>query len=268
MPLSAVPVDGDGDGGLRNDSADVILSLDMTGTQDAWQLEYGQARSRAVAALGTGNKDLAVQAAKMQFILCPFNDPEYTAASVEFARSILAQADGAPDRAERFERFALYGPNGPDGKAGTDDDGADPLAQVSLGAFRRDERLARQRDDEILALAALAPSWARQWYNTERGYERVNSADFEGGARLFVEALADSAHSKPSPQAQTEDWSARVVTYTMDRAKVGLGVVYKARTGTAYGIEEFVARCVKFVEYGAAGEDGKPGTADDLCAPL
>jgi len=44
--------------------------------------------------------------------------------------------------------------------------------------------------------------------------------------------------------------------------------MYKGRTGTVAGIDEFRKRCLDYAMYGPAGSDGREGTADDLKSPI
>jgi len=248
------------------DADEMVLSVEHNGTCYAWELRYGRARRMALEFIAEGEPAKALEAAKMQFIICPPPfDPPSTEAAIKSVNEALVALDGNDKRAGVFERYATYGPDGIDGKSGTADDLSDPLRGVRLTLFKRDAAFYRQFDETIVRRAELCSRWERAWYDTERAYARLEGAEFETARATLMETLKSMswlAHE------QSGDWELQKIQDIVDRTTVGLGVVYRAKTGTVAGLDAFITNCVDYAKYGQAGTDGVEGTADDLEAPI
>jgi len=251
-----------------DDSAEVIASMDMTGSQYAWRLRYGQARRLTFRALAEGRDQEALQAARMQFILSPHNDPEYVEIAVALAKTALLQVGQDSALADSFEQYAINGPAGPDGQVGTGDDLSDPFADIGLDIFGRDARYYEQFDKTIRDRQKMAPEWAVEWYEVERAYARLDGAEFEDAGRILTEVLTRVVQSKyDGVYSNAGEWALRQREYTIQLARIGLGIVYKARNGTVSGLEVFLEQCEDYARFGPAGSDARIGTEDDLSLP-
>jgi len=253
------------EGEPADEAARVVLSSENTKMWHAWPLKFGQALQRSLRLLDEDEPEEALEAAKMYFILCPADEKSINRA-VEHVKRVLEAVDGHPARANEFEQYALYGPAGPDGAAGTEDDVEDPLAQVSPEPIVPDGDHLKEYDAVIDRRAAVTDGWDRDWYETQKAFERLNCAAFTDAAGLLVEVLAEQVQRPHAPEE--ENWELKRVQQIIDRAQAGLGVVYRAREGTAAGLEEFRKTCLDYVVYGPPGKDQEIGTEDDLAPPI
>jgi len=249
-----------------DDAAQIILSVENSGSSYAWELPYAQARELVVKYISEGKPDLALQAAKMQFIICPPPfDPGSTESAIRSVEEALIALDGNDKRAKRFRAYAPNGPAGPDGRKGTADDIANPIEKVSLDIFKKDDAFYGDFDSAIDRRASVASEKDRAWYETEKAYARLSGGEFDRAAILLMSVLKSQAWV---PHSHAGDREKIRVQDTIDRAVAGLSVVYRGRTGTVAGMDGFCKRCLDYATYGPAGQDGREGTADDLQSPI
>lgn len=248
-----------------SDPAEMVLAVENNGTRFSWQLQYGQARQRVIKHLAAGENQSALQAAKMQFILCPPDELSITAA-IDSVKGALRALDANDTRANAFEEFARLGPAGPDKQKGTPDDLDNPIADVAPQAPPRDEAYYREVDRTMDARSAISEEWQTRWYETEKIFARLDGGAFDEALRLAAAALAESIKH---PHGNVDgDWELQRNQDIIDRIDVSLGVVYRARSGTVAGMFEFIESCKEFALYGPAGKDDRMGTADDLAVPI
>jgi hypothetical protein len=253
------------DPAITDDAVNMVLSVDNNGTRFSWELEYGQARQKALEYLKAGQKEKAVEAAKMQFILCPLESTSVDLA-IKSVQQMLVAADGNDTRAKQFGEYGKLGPAGPDGKAGTADDLKDPLKAVSHAEFAKPKEFYADYDKTIDDRAAVSATWEKAWYETEKAYARLDGGDFDGAANILVATLSEEI--KVPYGKDDENWDLQKIQDIIDRIQAGLGVVYRGRLGTTAGVNEFIQSCMDYAKYGMAGKDGKMGTADDLKPPM
>jgi hypothetical protein len=248
-----------------DEGVSLVLAVDDNLTDYAWELPFGRMRRLAVECRDAGEKDKALAAAKMQFLLCPPFHKDALDRSIESVCEMLAEADGNDARAKAFRVYAKEGPAGADGKRGTGDDLASPIAAVSLDALDLKASSHGDSDEEMYARIALAPEYDRAWHEASMAFARLERAEFDEAARMLTETLSRQARLAEPPEGDTRSYR---WTKMMKRIETGLGVVYRAKTGTAAGLAEFVESCKTYAKYGPAGQDYSEGTEDDLRAPM
>jgi hypothetical protein len=248
-----------------DDAVNLVLSVDNNGTRFSWELEYGQARQKALECLRAGQKEKALEAAKMQFILCPLESTS-TELAMSSVKQMLTALDGNDARAKQFEEYAKLGPAGPDGKRGTADDLKDPVKDVALTDFTKPKEFYIQYDRTIDDRAAVSATWEKAWYETEKAYARLDGGDFDGAVDILIATLSNEV-SVPYAK-DDENWDLQKIQDIIDRIQAGLGVVYRGKTGTIAGVDAFIQACMDYAKYGPAGKDGRMGTADDLNPPM
>lgn len=245
--------------------AEMVLAVDNNGTRFSWELEYGQARQRAIAFLEAGDPESALAAAKAQFLLCPLDETSLTAAIMSVSEALEA-LDGESERAAAFEKFARFGTAGEDGEAGTADDLSDPLAGVAPQFPREEDAYYAEVDATMDARARIGQEWQARWYETEKVFARLDGGLFDEALSILVPVLAESVKH---PAANIDgDWELQRNQDIMDRIDAALGVIHRSRTGTAAGVGRFVSACKEYVLYGPAGADDTMGTEDDLEPPI
>ena len=158
----------------------------------------------------------------------------HTLAIAELFRSI----DGHVARANQMINFQRYGPAGEDGKLGTADDLTDPLAPLPRPSYPERERAFAETRKKAGDTANASRYRAVTYIYTGHPKEAL---------QCFLDAFARSTGEDYRPLGQ-------------DLIVIGA----RAVRGHAVGLKEFV----DYVNYGHAGPDGKPGTADDLRDPF
>ena len=177
----------------------------------------------------------AMQEARVLFHACAAASLPQTA---DLLVGLFKAADGNLARANRLLKYQRFGPAGIDGALGTEDDLQDVLAE--LPPFKDPKR------------AELYATAARRQPEDWQGYRRRASFHLylDQPVQAF-EALRKSFSLCPPSdvelQRAADDLTGLVVRLTKDKV---LG-----------------ESLVQFMMYGAEGEDGKKGTADDLSDP-
>ncbi len=200
---------------------------------DPW---YG-AQSGIVEALRKlGRFDEALKAAR----LCLDAAPERgaVAASTLTIAELLRAVDGHVARANQVINFQRFGPAGEDGKLGTADDLTDPLASLPRPSYPDRERAFAEARKKAGDTAQASRYRALTWIYTGHPKEAL---------QCFLDAFARSTG---------EDYR------LLGQELIVIGA--RAVRGHAVGLKEFV----DYVNFGPAGPDGKPGTADDLKDPF
>ncbi len=246
------------------DPAEMVLAVDYSGTRFAWPLEYAQARQRVMTFLEEGDAESALAAARAQFIICPIDETSLTAAILSVSQAI--EAAGNADRAAAFERFARSGPADISDPPDTTGHAADPLADVVAHFPERSDDYYAQLDAAVDARAAVSERWQGRWYETDKVFARLNGGRMDEALVILVPLLAESVRyiDRQSDDGATPQQNQDI----MDRIEIALSVIYRSRTGTAAGVDSFIAACKAYALYGPAGPDGRMGTADDLRPPL
>jgi hypothetical protein len=247
------------------DPAEMVLAVTDNGTTSAWELHYGNAREMVIRLLSEGKPALALEAAKAQFTLCPLDDLS-TKAAIESVQQAITAVDGNDVRAKAFGEFARLGPAGADGQAGTADDLLDPLKDVKVTVLKKDRAYYDDYDKAIDARAAVSGTWETRWYDTEKAYARLDGGEFDEAFGMLAGYLADSI-KYPAANSEDDD-ELQHNQNILDRITSGLGVAYRAKTGTMCGAKDFIQACVKYARFGPAGEDGWMETPDDLRPPM
>jgi tetratricopeptide (TPR) repeat protein len=168
------------------------------------------------------------------------------ASSPETLRAALLHLEQATKAADaNISRYSLYldyrrsGPLGPDGKRGTDDDVADPYADVSLpDPKRRDETFAQ-------LMKNAPPGWSGHMH-------RSTMYRFWGRPELALDEAMKGYLASPVDPGSLQTAGAQVIA-----------VLYQL-SGNADVGKDFV----EFQKWGPAGKDGKAGTEDDLTDPV
>jgi hypothetical protein len=260
VPVDDVRVNG------ADEALEVVLNLKDAGARFPWQLEFGQALQKARMCAAEGDKDKALQATRMHFILSPD-----TSSSMKRVADMLREIDGDEIRATAFTDYAMYGPNGLDGLAGTEDDLTDPLAEVPLTIFEKSEDWYRELDAAIEArIIFSSESPAKEsFYVTQEAFARINSGEFDEAAAILIEAL-EKLVTLDEKGREGYDGHAEFqrVQHQIDGVRLGLGAYHRATTGTTKGMNEFVTACINFCAFGPMGPDKELGTEDDLAPPL
>lgn len=247
------------------DPAGMVLAVCDNGTRFSWPLEYGQARQRAIAFLEAGKPEEALRAAKAQFLLCPLDEISIEAAVMSVSE-VLVSLDGNDERARAFGKFARFGPAGIDGQAGTNDDLTNPLVNVSPQFPQSGLTEYANIDATMDTRTALGGEWQAHWYETQKAFGRLNGGDLEEALSILVPLLLDSA-KYPAGNSE-ENWELQSNQDILDRINAGLGVIYRAKYGTVFGVDDFRQKCLDYARYGPPGLDDRMGTEDDLAAPI
>jgi len=151
---------------------------------------------------------------------------------------ILRSIDGHVARANQVINFQRYGPNGEDGKPGTPDDLQDQLAAVPRPAYTERER--------AFAGARKAAGDTAQ-ASRFRALTYIYTGHPKEALQCYLDAFA---------RATGDDYKA----IAQDLIVIGA----RAVRGHAVGLKGFA----DYMNFGPAGEDGKPGTPDDLKNPF
>lgn len=253
-----------------DEATEMVLGLRKAGARFPWELEFGQARQKVLMYLAKGRKEEALACARMQFILSPPTEMALGAA-IDSVQEALQALDGDSVRADVFELYAKHGPDGLDGKPGTGDDLDDPLKDVPLDIFAKEEGYYEKIDRAIEGrLTFSSESNAKVgFYQTERAFARLNGAAFNDAALILLETLEGLVTlSESASRALDGHAEFPRIQYQIDGVKLGLAAYYKSVKGTTKGIDEFTNACVNYCVYGPMGPDRKFGTGDDLEPPL
>ena len=198
---------------------------------DQW---YAVQRAMAALLLKQGRFDEALKAARINFDAAA--DEGTIADNVRLIADILKGMDKNVGRANAFIAFQRFGPAGEEGKPGTAV--KNPLEGMAAPSYpERDKAFAEARKaagDNVRSMQFRAATY-------------IYSGHPKEALKCFMDAFARSVGDE---------------TQQTGRAMILIGV--RAVRGHAVGLEEFF----NFVNYGPAGPDGKPGTADDLKDPF
>ena len=142
-----------------------------------------------------------------------------------------------------FLEFQRFGPNGPDGKAKTEDDLTTPL-----------DRVTTPDEAELAAFAREAIPETEPRDPTSRGRLWMLAGEYHQALREFLNAY------RAAPLETTKSrWPRR-----MTEAAGDIATALKAIDGHVHRANRYLL----YQRRGPAGEDGKPGTEDDLTDPL
>lgn len=208
----------------------------------AWPQDLGvclKAQVLIVAALvGQGRLDEAIGAAKVLYGAVP-NTENHVTEAVMAVMSVLKAKYRSIAPANEYALFQQHGPNGPDGKPGTDDDLKDPVASFPC-AVPAEAAAAFKK-----AIEGLPQDFGGR---RSRGYLYL----FSGEPALALKEFAKGFPLTLLDQKNTEDATDDIV------------VALRAYYGHPFAGDRFV----EYVKYGPNGQDGKPGTGDDLADPI
>ncbi|MFP4057530.1 MAG: hypothetical protein ACLF0G_11740 [Candidatus Brocadiia bacterium] len=191
--------------------------------------------------LREGRSDAALAAAAAIYAISGFGYPSSSrfTSSVEFVARALRARDGHLATGNAFRRYQVHGPAGPDGKPGTDDDIANPLADVAYKPEPEIDKLFQA------ALEAQPPTVdghrKRAWIHLLAYRPKAALAELK---RAFALCALDSSE--------------------LAQAAQDIAIGLKALRATPVGMDDFA----EFQKYGPNGRDGKPDTKDDLKDPL
>jgi len=158
--------------------------------------------------------------------------------AVQQMARLLKAVDGNVARANEFIAYQRYGPAGKDGKAGTDDDPKDVLTGT---AYPRQPA----REEAFAAAREAAGD------DVEGAQHRARTFTYSGQPEQALRHYMDAFLRAPARDFQSAGY---------DLIVIGA----RAVRGHAVGLEAFF----DFVNHGPSGEDGKPGTEDDLKDPF
>jgi len=165
-------------------------------------------------------------------------------AAVDHVCDCYKRIEGALDPSLReFLEYQKFGPLGPDGKPGTGDELINPL-----------DKVAAPKEPELVKFAQAAIAKAELLSSTSRGRLWMLAGDYPRALREFM-----SAYGLASFETGKSKGSSRITQATGDIASA-----LKAIDGHVHRANRFL----RHQRYGPAGEDGKPGTEDDLTNPL
>jgi tetratricopeptide (TPR) repeat protein len=198
---------------------------------DQW---YGVERAVAALLLKQGKLEEALKAARISFDAA--YDEGTIADNVRLIAEILKGLDKNVGRANAFIAFQRFGPAGEEGKPGTAV--KNPLEGLAAPSYpERDKAFAEARKaagDDVRSMQFRAATFSYSGHPKE-------------ALKCYMDAFARSSGDELQQTG---------------RAMILIGA--RAVRGHAAGLEEFFT----FVNYGPAGPDGKPGTADDLKDPF
>jgi tetratricopeptide (TPR) repeat protein len=196
-----------------------------------------EAQGAIVSRLAAGN-DLpgALKAAHVLLDAAP--DQNQATNAARLIVGLLQHVDKNSTRAKAFADFQLYGPAGRDGETGTADDVKDPMVAVGYPADAEREK----------AFTAAFP----------RAGQDASADAYRAWMCVYLGRPADAVplFESATRRAASDDWSNDATALVMN----GL----RSAHGTGVGLEA----AAKFLRYGPAGVDGKPGTGDDLPDPF
>ena len=197
---------------------------------DQW---YGVQRGMAALLLKQGKLDEALKAARLSFDAA--YDEGTIADNVRLIAEILKGIDKNVGRANAFIAFQRFGPAGEEGKSTPI---KNPLEGMPAPSYpERDKAFAEARKaagDDVRSMLYRAATYSYSGHPKE-------------ALKCYMDAFARSIGDE---------------LQATGRAMILTGA--RAVRGHAVGLEEFFT----FVNYGPAGPDGKPGTADDLKDPF
>jgi len=219
-----------------NDNAGIIrLAQELIAAQPAGVLDSTNILGDLVDAfINEGRTDEALAMGRACFRLTLMAGANSSEAVLSVVRAFKAR-EGSLRSANAYIAFVENGPEGPDGKLGTADDLKDPTAAVSLPAEPERDRLfgaaAKRFITEPLQLGYLYICWDKP----------------DEALRAFRRYYLD----------------------TFETSKLQPAVAVLTRAMRALGRSEAeVDAFFDYQNYGPAGKDGRPKTADDLRDPL
>jgi len=184
------------------------------------------------ALLIQGKRTEAISEAKRYFTLC---DIQSIGAGLDAVARVYKAADHDINlRVKTFLDYERYGAAGPDGKPDTKDDLTNPLDAVALEVPKESELLD--------AVVARVPAGD----NRLRGYALLLKGDTKAALSEFRCGYASANNTE------------------LTAAIYDVATALKAIDGDVFRANQYLL----FQTYGAAGKDGKTGTADDLTDPL
>lgn len=199
--------------------------------------QWYNAQSMIVDALRRQSKfDEALKAARI--CLDASSDRGAIAGNTLVIAEILRSLDGHVARANQVINYQRYGPDGEDAKPGTPDDLQDPLAALPRPSYPDRERAFAEARKTAGDTAQASRYRALTHIYTGRPKEAL---------QCYLDAFA---------RATGDDYKA----IAQDLIVIGV----RAVRGHAVGLKGFV----DYMNFGPSGEDGKPGTPDDLKNPF
>lgn len=221
----------------QSDIANAItLYRDSIAESPATQTVADTAHSRIIELLlHQGDSTKALQEARVLFLTC---DKTKITAAIDYITSAYKAEDFNLMRANRFLRYQRFGPAGEDEQLGTKDDLVDILAQLPVQSDPERAKPYRR------ALAKLPDDWKGLQAKAQIYlYLEQPEMAFEALRRSFLKAPVD----EKSMQEAVDALTGFVVRMTKDA--------------------DAAETLAKFIMFGAPGEDGVDGTADDLVNP-
>ena len=167
-------------------------------------------------------------------------------AAIDHVCDCYKRIEGALDPSLReFLEYQKFGPLGPDGKPGTGDEVKNPLDKVAV-----------PEEPELVKFAQAAIAKTELLEPTSRGRLWMLAGDYPRALRELMNAYGLASFETGRSKSKG---SLRLTQATGDIAGA-----LKAIDGHVHRANQFL----RHQRYGPAGEDGKPGTEDDLTNPL
>ena len=170
------------------------------------------------------------------------------AAAIDHVCDCYKRIEGALDPSLReFLEYQKFGPLGPDGKPGTGDELKNPLDSVAV-----------PDEPELVKFAQAAIAKAELLSPTSRGRLWMLAGDYPRALREFINAYGVASLETGKSKGKGRG------PLRMTQATGDIASALKAIDGHVHRANRFL----RHQRYGPAGEDGKPGTEDDLTNPL
>ena len=200
---------------------------------DAW---WNAQRRIAELLAKKGAAEEALKAARVCMDAC--TDEKALADIVRMMADMLRSQDKNLGRANALISYQRFGPAGEGGKAGDAGELKDPLAGVGYPSYPAREQVFAEARKQAGADARAMRYRAMTYLYTGHPKEAL---------RCFMDAFGRASSDEMSAAGH-------------DMIVIGA----RAVRGHSVGLDAFY----NFVNYGPAGPDGKPGTADDLADPF
>lgn len=189
----------------------------------------------AETAAELGNSDEAFGRARFAFDVAP--NQQEVARAIQTICQIMTTRDGHVTNANRFLLFQKYGQAGPDGKIGTEDD-----LPPFLNELKR----------------AIDPGFsAKLTAEAEKQIDPLDAMALRRRGMFYIHA------GKPEHALESFQREYSLVSASADAASNAvndIAMALRAVSGRVFTAKNFL----EYQQYGPAGADGKPGTADDL----